>query len=65
MKNGSTLVEMYPGNSNTDNYIRWCKIANIKYKRLCINITTGNVNDFRNTTVNINDNQLQAIQLSI
>ena len=36
MKNGSTLIEMYPGNSNTDNYIRWCKIANIKYKRLCI-----------------------------
>jgi len=62
MKNGSTLIEMYPGNSNTDNYIRWCKIANIKYKRLCINITTGNVNDFRNATVNINDKQLQIIQ---
>jgi hypothetical protein len=62
MKNNSTLVEMYPGNSNTDNYIRWCKIANIKYKRLCINITAGYVNDFRNATVNINDEQIQAIQ---
>jgi len=65
MKNGSTLIEMYPGNSNTDNYIRWCKIANINYKRLCINMTTGNVNDFRNATVNINDNQLQSIQSNI
>ena len=62
MKNGSTLIEMYPGNSNTDNYIRWCKIANINYKRLCINITTGNVNDFRNATVNINDEQLNDLQ---
>ena len=62
MKNGSTLIEMYPGNSNTDNYIRWCKIANIKYKRLCVNITSGNVNDFRNATVNINNEQLQAMQ---
>ena len=65
MKNGSILIEMYPGNSNTDNYIRWCKIANINYKRLCINMTTGNVNDFRNATVNINDNQLQSIQSNI
>jgi capsular polysaccharide biosynthesis protein len=62
MKDDSTLIELYPENSNTDNYIRWCKIANIKYKRLCINITAGNVNNFRDTTVNININQLQSIQ---
>ena len=62
MKNGSTLLEMYPGNSNTDNYIRWCNIANINYKRLPINITTGNVNHFRNATVNINEEQLQIIE---
>ncbi len=62
MKNNSMLLEMYPGNSNTDNYIRWCKIANINYKRLPINITTGNVKDFRNATVNINEEQLQIIQ---
>ena len=65
MKNGSTLIEMYPGNSNTDNYIRWCKIANINYKRLCVNITTGNVNDFRNATVNINGDQIQDIKRNI
>lgn len=65
MKNNSTLVEMYPGCSNTDNYVRWCKIANINYKRLSIDITTGNVNDFRKATVNINDEQLQTIQLTI
>lgn len=62
MKNDSTLIEMYPGNSNTDNYIRWCNIANIKYKRMCINITTGTVSDFRNAAVNINDTQLKLIQ---
>lgn len=65
MKNGSTLIEMYPGNSNTDNYIRWCKIANINYNRMCINITNGNVNDFRNATVNINDEQIQDIKRNI
>lgn len=65
MKRNSTLIEMYPGNSNTDNYIRWCKIANIKYTRLCVNITNGNVNDFRNANVNINHIQLQAIQSNI
>ena len=62
MKNGSTLIEMYPGDSNTDNYIRWCKIANINYKRLCINITSGNASNFRNATVNINDEQLNDLQ---
>ena len=62
MKNNSIMIEMYPGNSNTDNYIRWCNLANIQYKRLCINITNGTVNDFRNSTVNINDKQLQIIK---
>jgi len=61
MKNNSTLIEMYPGNSNTDNYIRWCKIAKINYKRLSINITTGYANNFRNASVNINNDQLQTI----
>ncbi len=65
MKNGSTLIEMYPGNSNTDNYIRWCNIANINYKRLCINITNGDVKNFRNATVNINDEQIQNIKKNI
>jgi hypothetical protein len=65
MKNGSTLIEMYPGNSNTDNYIRWCKIANIKYKRLCINITTGKLPHFRSATVNINEDQIQDIKKNI
>ncbi len=65
MKNGSKLIEMYPGKSNTDNYIRWCKIANINYKRLCVNITTGNVNNFRNATVNINDDHIQNIKKEI
>jgi EGF domain-specific O-GlcNAc transferase len=65
MKNGSTLIEMYPGNSNTDNYIRWCKIANINYKRLRVNITTGNASNFRNATVNINEDQIKDIERNI
>ena len=61
MKNESQLLELYPGNSNTDNYIRWCNIAKIKYKRLPINITKGNVNEFRNATVNIDGIQIKYI----
>jgi len=62
MKENSSLLELYPGNSNTDNYIRWCNIANIKYKRLCVDISSGNVGNFRNATVNINKEQLKSIQ---
>jgi len=62
MKNNSILLEMYPGNSNTDNYIRWCNIANIRYKRLIIDITKGNVTNFRTASVNMNSNQVQAIE---
>jgi len=62
MKNNSTLLEMYPGNSNTDNYIRWCTISKINYKRLPINITSGTVHDFRNARVNINDNHIKSIK---
>jgi len=61
MKKNSLLIEMYPGNSNTDNYIRWCRIANINYKRMSINITNGNIRNFRNTTVHMNDNQLNEL----
>lgn len=61
MKKNSLLIEMYPGNSNTDNYIRWCRIANINYKRMSINITNGNIRNFRNTNVHMNDNQLNEL----
>ena len=65
MKSGSQLIELYPGNSNTDNYIRFCNIAKINYKRLCVNITKGNERDFRNATVNINDEQILSIKKNI
>jgi len=65
MKNNATLIEMYPGNSNTDNYIRWCNIANIKYNRLIVDIASGNVDDFRNANVNINDEQITSIKKHI
>jgi hypothetical protein len=62
MKANSLLLEMYPGNSNTDNYIRWCNIAKVKYKRLCVDITRGNEREFRKATVYINNEQLKYIQ---
>ena len=62
MKKGSKLVEMYPGNSNTDNYIRLCNIAGVNYKRLTINITSGNVKNFRNCKVNLNKDQIDILK---
>ena len=62
MKKGSKLVEMYPGNSNTDNYIRWCNIAYVNYKRLIINITSGDVKDFRNCKVNLNKEHIDILK---
>ena len=62
MKNNSLLIELYPGKSNTDNYIRWCKIAGIKYKRMSVNITKGNQNNFRNATVNLSMKQINDIK---
>jgi hypothetical protein len=62
MKKKSLLIELYPGNSNTDNYIRWCNIAGVNYKRICVNITNGNVNNFREATVNLNGEQINLIK---
>lgn len=65
MKNKSLLIEMYPGNSNTDNYIRWCKIASVNYYRLPVNITDGNEEDFRNATIHLNDFHISKIKNKI
>ena len=62
MKKKSLLIEMYPSNSNTDNYIRWCNIAGVRYKRICVNITNGNVNNFREATVNLNSEQIKMLK---
>ena len=62
MKNDSLLLEMYPGNSNTDNYIRWCNIANVNYKRMSIQIKTGNVKEFRKATVYLDINNINMIK---
>ena len=67
MRAKSLLIELYPGNSNTDNYIRWCKIANINYKRLSLPIINNikNIHYFRNANVKINKNNLIQLLLSI
>lgn len=62
MKPNSVMIEMYPGNSNTDNYIRWCNISSIRYCRISINITQGNEREFRNSTVNIDIKQMNHIK---
>ena len=62
MNPGSLLIEMYPGNSDTDNYIRWCRLAKIKYKRLPINITKGKEQSFRDATVNMDINHINVIK---
>ena len=65
MNPNSLLIELYPGNSNTDNYIRFCNIAKINYKRLSVSITKGNVNEFRNATVNLNKQHINKIKQMI
>ena len=62
MKRNSLLIELYPGNSNTDNYIRWCNIAGVQYKRICVDITDGNENNFRKATVNLNNDQIKILK---
>jgi len=62
MKKKSLLLEMYPGNSNTDNYIRWCNIANVYYKRMSVQIKSGNVREFRKTTVYLDINNINMIK---
>ena len=62
MKNNSTLIEIYPGNSNTDNYIRWCKISNLKYQRLTTTQDKQKQNqNFRALDVTFNQNQIDNL----
>jgi len=65
MKEGSQMIEMFPGNSNVDDYRRWCKIANINYRRMTINISSGRVDDFRSATVNLTDKHILEIRHQI
>ena len=60
MEDNSKLIELYPGKSNTDNYIRFCKLSNVKYKRISINDNRIH-KEFRLTTVNINTTQINNI----
>lgn len=62
MKKNSLLLEMYPGNSNTDNYIRWCNIAKVNYKRMSVQIKRGNVREFRKATVYLDVNNINMIK---
>jgi len=62
MKNGAKLIELNPGTSHTDNYIKWCKIANIHYTPLAVDIHEGNSYHFRDTTVTLNESQITSLK---
>lgn len=62
MKPNSTLIELYPGNSSTDNYIRFSKLANIRYHRLSVDIVSGTEKEFRNTTVKLSISKINEIK---
>ncbi|MBM08573.1 MAG: hypothetical protein CMF69_03215 [Magnetovibrio sp.] len=61
MKKNSLLIELYPGDSNTNNYIRWCNIANIRYERISVNISSGDPLNFREVKVNLNKEMIRKI----
>jgi hypothetical protein len=65
MKKGSLLIEIYPGTSNTDNYIKLCKIANINYKRVQSKIVKGDLANFRLSNVVLLPPQLKEIKYRI
>lgn len=65
MKEGSQMIEIFPGNSNVDDYRRWCKIANIKYRRIAANISSGTADEFILATVNLTDKHIQEIRNQI
>ena len=65
MKPNSRLIEIFPGNSNSDNYIKWCKLANVKYKRIIGDIHKGNPRVFRGCDVKLNDSQINEIRYEI
>lgn len=63
MKKGSLLIEIYPGRSNTDNYIRWCNIAGVKYYRLSLDVVEGDdsENNFRNANMKITEQNIKLL----
>jgi hypothetical protein len=65
MKPGSLLIEIYPGKSNTDNYSKWCELANIKYKRVESQIVEGDPYHFRLCNVVLLPLQMKEMRRSI
>ena len=48
-------------NINTNNYIRWCNIANIRYERISVNISSGDPLNFWEVKVNLNKETIRKI----
>jgi hypothetical protein len=65
MKPGSLLIEIYPGKSNTDNYSKWCELANIRYKRVESQVVEGEEYHFRSCNVVLLPSQLNEIRREI
>lgn len=62
MKPRSIVIELYPGNSNTDNYIRFSKLAQIRYHRLSTDIVSGTEIEFRDATVKLSISKINEIK---
>jgi hypothetical protein len=65
MKPGSLLIEIYPGKSNTDNYSKWCELANIRYKRVESQVVEGEEYHFRSCNVVLLPSQLNEIRREV
>ena len=59
----SIVIELYPGNSNTDNYIRFSKLAQIRYHRLSTDIVSGTEIEFRDATVKLSISKINESKI--
>ena len=62
MKPKSILLELFPGNSSSNNYRDCCSLADINYNNLRVDIKEGTVEDFRNCKVVLNPRQIIEIK---
>lgn len=62
MKTRSIMIEMFPGNASSNDYRNWCRVANIQYNSLGVDIKEGSVEDFRNCRVVLNNKQIGEIK---
>lgn len=66
MRNNSRLIEIHPGKLPTDNYVRWCNIAKLKYMRITAEITNSEPDEnFRQANIRLNQCELNIIKKAL